>query len=59
VFTYIEPWNIYYGIGLLQQHGQVREKISERLRVVADFTQILWVRKQFIFKLAIDPFPEH
>lgn len=36
---------------------KIRGKIIEGLRVAADFTQIPWVRKQFISKLAIDPYP--
>ncbi|MBS3906813.1 MAG: CTP-dependent riboflavin kinase [Syntrophaceae bacterium] len=32
-------------------------KIVEGLREASHFTQIPWVRKQFIEKLAIDPYP--
>ncbi len=37
---------------------KIRGKIVEGLRVAADFTQIPWVRKQFISKLSIDPYLE-
>ena len=36
---------------------KIQGKIVEGLRVAADFTQIPWVRKQFISKLSIDPYP--
>jgi riboflavin kinase len=36
---------------------KIRGKIVEGIREAADFTQIPWVRKQFISKLAIDPYP--
>lgn len=36
---------------------KIQGKIVEGLRVAADFTQIPWVRKQFISELSIDPYP--
>ena len=36
---------------------KIRGRIVEGLRVSANFTQIPWVRKQFISKLSIDPYP--
>jgi CTP-dependent riboflavin kinase len=36
---------------------KIRGRIVEGLRVGANFTQIPWVRKQFISKLSIDPYP--
>jgi CTP-dependent riboflavin kinase len=36
---------------------KIQGKIVEGLRVAADFTQIPWVRKQFISKLSIAPYP--
>ncbi len=36
---------------------KIRGRIVEGLQVSANFTQIPWVRKQFISKLSIDPYP--
>jgi riboflavin kinase len=36
---------------------KIRGRIVEGLRVSSNFTQIPWVRKQFISKLSIDPYP--
>jgi CTP-dependent riboflavin kinase len=36
---------------------KIRGKIVEGLREAGNFTQIPWVRKQFISKLSIDPYP--
>jgi riboflavin kinase len=36
---------------------KIRGRIVEGLRVSANFTQIPWVRNQFISKLSIDPYP--
>ncbi len=36
---------------------RIRGRIVEGLRAAGNFTQISWVRKQFISKLSIDPFP--
>ena len=36
---------------------KIRGKIVEGLREAGNFTQIFWVRKQFISKLSIDPYP--
>ena len=36
---------------------KIRGKIVEGVRVGANFTQIPWVKKEFISKLSIDPFP--
>ena len=36
---------------------KIRGRIVEGLRVSANFTQIPWVRKQFISKLSMDPYP--
>ena len=35
----------------------LRGRIVEGLREAADFTQIPWVRRQFIEKLSVDPYP--
>lgn len=37
--------------------ARIRGKIVEGLREAGSFTQISWVRKQFIEKLTIDPHP--
>ena len=36
---------------------KIRGKIVEGVRVGANFTQIPWVKKEFISKLSIDPYP--
>jgi riboflavin kinase len=36
---------------------KIRGRIVDGLRVGVNFTQIPWVRKQFISKLSIDPYP--
>ncbi len=36
---------------------KIRGRIVEGLRVSSNFTQIPWVRNQFISKLSIDPYP--
>ncbi len=36
---------------------KIQGKIVEGIREATNFTQIPWVRKQFISKLSIDPFP--
>jgi CTP-dependent riboflavin kinase len=36
---------------------KIRGKIVEGLREAAEFTQIPWVKRQFIEKLSIDPYP--
>ena len=36
---------------------RIRGKIVEGLRVGSTFTQVPWVRKQFIQKLNVDPYP--
>ena len=36
---------------------KIRGKIIEGLREAGNFTQIPWVKKQFISKLSIDPYP--
>jgi CTP-dependent riboflavin kinase len=36
---------------------KIRGKIVEGVREAGSFTQIPWVRKQFISKLSIDPYP--
>ncbi|HUL20033.1 MAG TPA: DUF120 domain-containing protein [Thermodesulfobacteriota bacterium] len=36
---------------------KIRGKIVEGLRVGSTFTQVPWVRKQFIQKLNVDPYP--
>ena len=36
---------------------KIQGKIVEGIREAANFTQIPWVRKQFISKLSIDPYP--
>ena len=36
---------------------KIQGRIVEGLQVSANFTQIPWVRKQFISKLSIDPYP--
>jgi len=36
---------------------KIRGKIVEGLREAGNFTQISWVKKQFISKLSIDPYP--
>jgi len=36
---------------------KIRGKIVEGLREAGNFTQIPWVKKQFISKLSIDPYP--
>jgi CTP-dependent riboflavin kinase len=36
---------------------KIRGKIVEGLREAGNFTQILWVKKQFVSKLSIDPYP--
>ncbi len=36
---------------------KIQGKIIEGLREAANFTQISWVKKQFVEKLSIDPYP--
>jgi CTP-dependent riboflavin kinase len=36
---------------------RIRGRIAEGVREAGSFTQIPWVRKQFISKLSIDPYP--
>jgi CTP-dependent riboflavin kinase len=36
---------------------KIRGRIVEGLREAGDFTQIPWVKRQFIEKLSIDPYP--
>jgi CTP-dependent riboflavin kinase len=36
---------------------KIRGRIVEGLRVSANFTQVPWVRNQFISRLSIDPYP--
>ncbi len=36
---------------------KIRGRIIEGLREAGDFTQIPWVKRQFIEKLSIDPYP--
>jgi len=36
---------------------KIRGRIVEGLREAGNFTQIPWVKKQFISKLSIDPYP--
>jgi CTP-dependent riboflavin kinase len=36
---------------------KIRGRIVEGVRVGANFTQIPWVKKEFISKLSIDPYP--
>jgi CTP-dependent riboflavin kinase len=36
---------------------KIRGKIVEGLREAGNFTQIFWVKKQFVSKLSIDPYP--
>ena len=36
---------------------KIRGRIVEGLREAANFTQVSWVRNQFISKLSIDPYP--
>jgi CTP-dependent riboflavin kinase len=43
--------------GFSNTRVKVRGRIVEGLRVGANFTQVSWVRKQFISKLSIDPYP--
>jgi len=43
--------------GLNNNRVKIQGKIVEGLREAANFTQIPWVRKQFISNLAIDPCP--
>jgi len=37
--------------------GKIRGRIVEGLREAANFTQIPWVKRQFIEKLCIEPYP--
>ena len=37
--------------------AKIRGRIVEGLREAGNFTQIPWVKKQFISKLSIDPYP--
>jgi CTP-dependent riboflavin kinase len=43
--------------GLSKNRVKIQGKIVEGIREATNFTQIPWVRKQFISKLSIDPFP--
>ena len=43
--------------GFSNNRVKIRGRIVEGLRVGANFTQVSWVRKQFISKLSIDPYP--
>ena len=43
--------------GFSNNRVKIRGRIVEGLRVGADFTEVSWVRKQFISKLNIDPYP--
>jgi CTP-dependent riboflavin kinase len=43
--------------GFSNNRVKIRGRIIEGLRVGANFTQVSWVRKQFISKLSIDPYP--
>ena len=43
--------------GFSNDRVKVSGRIVEGLRVGGNFTQVSWVRKQFISKLAIDPYP--
>jgi len=43
--------------GFSNNRVKIRGRIVEGLRVGANFTQVSWVRKQFISKLKIDPYP--
>ncbi len=41
----------------IKNRVKIRGRIVEGVRVGANFTQIPWVKKQFISKLSIDPYP--
>jgi len=43
--------------GFSNNRVKIRGRIVEGLRVGVNFTQVSWVRKQFISKLSIDPYP--
>lgn len=43
--------------GLSNNRVKIRGKIVEGLREAGNFTQIPWVKRQFISKLSIDPCP--
>jgi CTP-dependent riboflavin kinase len=43
--------------GFSNNRVKIRGRIVEGLRVGGNFTRVSWVRKQFISKLAIDPYP--
>jgi CTP-dependent riboflavin kinase len=43
--------------GFSNNRIKIRGRIVEGLRVGANFTQVSWVRRQFISKLNIDPYP--
>ena len=41
----------------LGNRSKIRGRVVEGARVGANFTQIPWVKKEFISKLSIDPYP--
>jgi riboflavin kinase len=57
MFTYIELWVLIMEMVFSNNRVKIRGRIIEGLREGANFTQISWVRKQFISKLGIDPYP--
>ena len=43
--------------GFSNNRVKIRGRIVEGLQMSANFTQVSWVRRQFISKLTIDPYP--